>query len=331
MVHFAGYTPRFHPSDFHTLSDRRRRCRLADRVRAISSPTTRTSRRSCPWPGSTGPGATLTATRTVAAPDGRQRAGLHTRLPRRRHRSPRRPGRHHQRTLRQPAALHLPWLLPPGLQGQRQGLAPDHAHPGRPRPRRGDPAPTAWSVRIEVDDRRPRHRGRRISTTGVEHRQRARLVVAVAGYSIETPRLLLNSACRRFPDGLCNDFDQVGRYVMVQGAPQTAGRYSEEIRSYKAPPPEASSGGLLRDRPDKDYRRGFSLQCISPLPDRLRRARHRPGTLGRDLPRVHARLRALGDLRRPVRVPPAPENRVTLADETDRHGLARRQLHLLAV
>jgi choline dehydrogenase-like flavoprotein len=47
----------------------------------------------------------------------------------------------------------------------------------------------------------------------------------VAAYSIETPRLLLNSACPGFPDGLCNDFDQVGRYVMVQGAPQTAGRY----------------------------------------------------------------------------------------------------------
>ncbi|MGH2873447.1 MAG: GMC family oxidoreductase N-terminal domain-containing protein, partial [Solirubrobacteraceae bacterium] len=75
---------------------------------------------------------------------------------------------------------------------------------------------------------------------GREYFQRARVVV-VAGYSIETPRLLLNSACSRFPAGLCNDFDQVGRYVMVQGAPQTAGRYEEEIRSYKAPPPEASS------------------------------------------------------------------------------------------
>ena len=65
---------------------------------------------------------------------------------------------------------------------------------------------------------------------GVERFQRAR-VVAVAGYSIETPRLLLNSASRRFPGGLCNDFDQVGRYLMVQGAPQTAGRYAEEVRA----------------------------------------------------------------------------------------------------
>jgi hypothetical protein len=40
-------------------------------------------------------------------------------------------------------------------------------------------------------------------------------MVAVAGYSSETPRLLLNSAGPRFPDGLCNDHDQVGRYLMV--------------------------------------------------------------------------------------------------------------------
>lgn len=67
---------------------------------------------------------------------------------------------------------------------------------------------------------------------GAERFQRARMVV-VAGYSIETP-LLLMSAERRFPDGLCNDHDLVGRYVMVQGAPQTAGRFPEEIRMYKA-------------------------------------------------------------------------------------------------
>ncbi len=47
-------------------------------------------------------------------------------------------------TLRQPAALHLPRLLPAGLQGQRQGLAADHPHSRRARARRGDPRRTAW-------------------------------------------------------------------------------------------------------------------------------------------------------------------------------------------
>ncbi len=100
---------------------------------------------------------------------------------------------------------------------------------------------------------------------GVEHFQRARMV-AVAGYSIETPRLLLLSASNRFPDGLCNGEGQVGRYVMVQGAPQTAGRFAGEIRMFKAPPPEVSSEHYYETDPTKDYRRGFSIQTVSPLP-----------------------------------------------------------------
>ena len=51
--------------------------------------------------------------------------------------------------------------------------------------------------RVLVDDHR-RATGVTYFHDGVERRQRAR-VVAVAGYSIETPRLLLNSACRRSP------------------------------------------------------------------------------------------------------------------------------------
>ena len=45
--------------------------------------------------------------------------------------------------------------------------------------------------------------------------QRARNVV-VAGYAIETPRLLLNSATARFPEGLANSSGLVGRYLTVQ-------------------------------------------------------------------------------------------------------------------
>jgi choline dehydrogenase-like flavoprotein len=49
--------------------------------------------------------------------------------------------------------------------------------------------------------------------TGVLHEQKAR-VVCVAGNSIETPRLLLNSASDMFPDGLANSSGQVGRNYM---------------------------------------------------------------------------------------------------------------------
>jgi choline dehydrogenase-like flavoprotein len=155
---------------------------------------------------------------------------------------------------------------------------------------------------------------------GVEYRQRAR-VVAVAGYSIETPRLLLNSASARFPDGLCNDFDLVGRYVMVQGAPQTAGRYAEEIRAYKAPPPEVSTEAFYETDPAKPYRRGFSLQCVSPLP--ITWAEHVAaqghwGAVMREYMRDYIHWATFGAL---CEFLPQPENRVTLADDCDHHGL----------
>ena len=50
-----------------------------------------------------------------------------------RDRDARRPGRHRQRLLRAPPALHLPRLLPAGLQGRRQGIPARHAHSGRAR------------------------------------------------------------------------------------------------------------------------------------------------------------------------------------------------------
>jgi len=166
--------------------------------------------------------------------------------------------------------------------------------------------------------------GRALSVTyiheGVEHRQRARSV-AVAGYSIETPRLLLNSACERFPEGLCNEFDQVGRYVMVQGAPQTAGRYQDEVRAYKAPPPEASSEVFYETDPSKSYKRGFSLQCVSPLPivfaEHVAAQGHWGVTL-REYMRDYVHWATFGAL---CEFLPLPENRVTLAEETDRNGL----------
>jgi choline dehydrogenase-like flavoprotein len=153
----------------------------------------------------------------------------------------------------------------------------------------------------------------------VEHFQRARLVV-VAGYSIETPRLLLLSASSRFPDGLCNDYGQVGRYVMVQGAPQVAGRFDAEVRMYKAPPPEVSSEQFYETDPGKPYRRGFSLQNISPLP--ITYAEHVAaqghwGEMLREYMRDYNHWAVMGAL---CEFLPRWENSVTLAEEVDRNG-----------
>jgi choline dehydrogenase-like flavoprotein len=179
--------------------------------------------------------------------------------------------------------------------------------------------PDAMVARVLIDERR-RACGVTYFHDGIEHRQRARLVV-IAGYSIETPRLLLNSSCRQFPDGLCNDHDLVGRYIMVQGAPQTAGRYTREIRPYKAPPPEVSTEEFYEDDPSKPYRRGFSIQCVSPLPiafaEHVAAQGHWGGVL-REYMRDYVHWATFGAL---CEYLPQAQNRVTLAAETDRHGL----------
>ena len=106
----------------------------------------------------------------------------------------------------------------------------------------------------------------------VERVQRA-AVVAVAGYSIETPRLLLNSATKGYSNGLCNNEDQVGRYVMVQGATQSAGRFPTETAMYKAPPPEVSSEDFYETDVSAGFARGFSIQTVLARADRVGRAR----------------------------------------------------------
>jgi choline dehydrogenase-like flavoprotein len=146
-------------------------------------------------------------------------------------------------------------------------------------------------------------------------------VVAIACYSIETPRLLLNSTSTRFPDGLGNNEDQVGRYVMVQGATQSAGRWPDELRMYKAPPPEISSEDFYETDASRGFARGFSIQTVSPLPIGWAEHIMAEGHWGRALReymRDYNHWATVGVLNELL---PQADNRVTLADETDQRGM----------
>jgi choline dehydrogenase-like flavoprotein len=180
--------------------------------------------------------------------------------------------------------------------------------------------PDSMVTKIGFDERSGTATGVEYIHRGLRKFQRARMV-AVAGYSIETPRLLLNSANTRFPDGMCNDFDQVGRYLMVQGAPQTAGRFQSEVRMWKGPPPEVSTEDFYETDPAKPYKRGFSIQCVSPLPITWAEHVAAQGHWGATLRRYmsdYPHWACLGAL---CEFLPLKGNRVTLADETDRHGI----------
>jgi hypothetical protein len=108
---------------------------------------------------------------------------------------------------------------------------------------------------------------------------------------------------------------------MVQGAPQTAGRFESEIRMYKAPPPEVTSEEFYETDPTKPYKRGWSIQNVSPLPITWSEhvtAQGHWGEVLREYMRDYVHWATLGAL---CEFLPRAENRVTLADEQDRHGL----------
>jgi choline dehydrogenase-like flavoprotein len=176
-------------------------------------------------------------------------------------------------------------------------------------------------TRVELDDSSGRVTGVRYLQNGREHVQRAD-AVAVAGYSIETPRLLLNSTSGRFPHGLANNHDQVGRYVMVQGAPHVAGRFPDEMRMYKAPPPEISSEQFYETDQRRGFARGFSIQTVGPLP--IEHAQHvighgHWGQALREYMRDYNHWYTLGVLSELL---PLAENRVTVSSSvTDQHGI----------
>ena len=177
------------------------------------------------------------------------------------------------------------------------------------------------AAEVVVDDATGRVTGVRYLHEGSERFQRAD-AVAVAGYSIETPRLLLNSTSARFPHGLANNNDQVGRCVMVQGAPQVAGRFPDEMRMYKAPPPEISSEQFYETDPQRGFARGFSIQTVGPLP--IEHAQHvlghgHWGPALREYMRDYNHWYTLGVLSELL---PLPDNRVTIAHgETDQYGI----------
>jgi choline dehydrogenase-like flavoprotein len=69
---------------------------------------------------------------------------------------------------------------------------------------------------------------------GVEHRQRAEVVV-LACNGVGTPRLLLNSRSRLFPDGLANRSGLVGRNLMFHPYALVTGVFGEPLEGYKGP------------------------------------------------------------------------------------------------
>ncbi|MGH2443782.1 MAG: GMC family oxidoreductase, partial [Chloroflexota bacterium] len=156
---------------------------------------------------------------------------------------------------------------------------------------------------------------------GAERHQRARVVI-VAGYAIETPRLLLNSACSGHEDGLANSSGTVGKYLMVQVGNVIIGRFADPVRMYKGPPANALTEAFYETDPNRDFARGFAIQTVGPLPIAFaKQLMVAKGAWGWGMRRAMmdynhwAAFGLLGEIL------PWADNRVQLAEDTDKHGL----------
>ncbi len=112
--------------------------------------------------------------------------------------------------------------------------------------------PDAQVLRIEHDDSGKVTGVIYADATGAEQRQAAR-IVAVAGNSIESPRLLLNSASTLFPDGLANSSGQVGRNYMRHLTASVYGVFEDKVNMHRG----TTMAGIIQDEARHDPSRGF--------------------------------------------------------------------------
>ncbi len=156
---------------------------------------------------------------------------------------------------------------------------------------------------------------------GREQEQRARAVI-VSGYAIETPRLLLNSACPGFEDGLANASGTVGKYLMAQAGNVVLGRFEEPIRMYKAPPAHAMTEEFYETDPRRGFARGFAIQTVGPLPIAFaKQMMVAKGAWGWGMRKLMMDYNHWASIALLGEILPWEDNRVELAEERDRHGL----------
>ncbi|MDP9352505.1 MAG: GMC family oxidoreductase [Chloroflexota bacterium] len=186
--------------------------------------------------------------------------------------------------------------------------------------------PDCMAARINLDSR---GRARSVSyfrpdgTGGyVEEEQRARVII-VSCYSIETPRLLLNSACSQFPDGLANSSGLVGTHLMIHSAHIVFGRFEELVRQYKAPPCLALTQDFYETDWRNDYARGYTIECVGPFPIQFAKlATSSQRMWGERLRNLMMDYNHYAGIALNGECLPYPENTVTVvADEKDQYGL----------
>ncbi|MBX9911717.1 MAG: GMC family oxidoreductase [Beijerinckiaceae bacterium] len=160
---------------------------------------------------------------------------------------------------------------------------------------------------------------------GVQQRQKAR-IVAVAGNSIESPRLLLNSASNMFKDGLANSSGHVGKNYMRHLTGSVYGVFDKPVKMWRG----TTMAGIVQDEAHHDTKRGFvggyELETLSiGLP--FMAAFLDPGSWGREFTTALDSYENMAGLWIVGEDMPQESNRITLSDKKDKGGMPVANVH----
>lgn len=161
----------------------------------------------------------------------------------------------------------------------------------------------------------------------VSHRVTGQTFI-VAANGIESPRLLLLSASDRFPGGLANSSDMVGRNLMDHPSTSLTFDADEDVWLGRGPQ-SPSSINVMRDGPFRSEHSPYRLDFtnISRV-DGATRSLIAAGVYG---PELEKRLRFSAaremNVKNVLEVLPDPERRIALSSEKDALGLPKPEAH----
>jgi choline dehydrogenase-like flavoprotein len=163
---------------------------------------------------------------------------------------------------------------------------------------------------------------------GREQRQKARLV-CVACNSVETARLLLLSESSRFPHGLANSSDQVGRNYCLHTGGFAWGIFNQKIRFWRG----TTLAGIVEDETRHDPKRGFAggyhLEMAALDLPSLPISGFPRTMWGRELGFIMDHYDSMAGIFINGEDMPRPTNRITLSESTrDQFGLPVAHIHM---
>ena len=161
---------------------------------------------------------------------------------------------------------------------------------------------------------------------GNQHMQSAR-AVCVAGNSIETPRMLLNSASSKYPDGLANSSGQVGKNYMRHTTGSVYATFDKPVNFYRG----TTMAGIIQDESINDPSRGFvggyELETLA-LGVPFMAAFLDPGAWGADFTRAMDNYDHMAGMWIVGEDMPQESNAISLHDsEKDQYGMPAPNVH----